>query len=108
MISTVKVVQPSGTLDGKKGNELRREIESIVATGAQIVLIDLQDVNFMDSSGLGALVSAQRMVKTAGGKLFLCSVKDQVKMLFDLTKMSRVFEILADREEFNNKVTPGQ
>lgn len=108
MSFTVKVVQPSGTLDGKKGNDLRREIGDIVASGAQIVLIDLQDVTFMDSSGLGALVSAQRMVKTAGGKLFLCSVKDQVKLLFDLTKMTRLFEILADREEFNNKVLPAQ
>lgn len=108
MSPSVKIVDVSGILDGKRGNDLRREIGDIVASGAQIVLIDLHDVTFMDSSGLGALVSAQRLVKTSGGKLFLCSVKDQVKMLFDLTKMSRVFEILADREEFNSKVLPTQ
>ena len=104
MSSAVKVVQPSGILDGVRGNQLRRDISDVVASGADIVLIDLQDVTFMDSSGLSSLISAQRMVRTAGGKLFICSINDQAKMLFELTKMNRVFEIFADREEFNIKI----
>lgn len=104
MSSTVKVVQPAGILDSIRGNKLRREIEDIVNTGVNIVLIDLQSITFMDSSGLGNLVSIQRIVKTSGGKLFLCSVNDQVKMLFDLTKMNRVFETLADKDEFDSKI----
>lgn len=104
MSSAIKVVQPSGILDGIRGNQLRRDISDVVASGADIVLIDLQDVTFMDSSGLSSLISAQRMVRTAGGKLFLCSINDQAKMLFELTKMNRVFEMFADREEFNSKI----
>ena len=104
MSSAVKVVQPSGILDGIRGNQLRRDISDVVASGADIVLIDLQDVTFMDSSGLSSLISAQRMVRTAGGKLFLCSINDQAQMLFELTKMNRVFEMFADREEFNSKI----
>ncbi|MBD2744790.1 STAS domain-containing protein [Coleofasciculus sp. FACHB-1120] len=104
MSSAVKVVQPSGLLDGMKGNQLRRDISDVVASGANIVLIDLQDVTFMDSSGLSSLISAQRMVRTAGGKLFLCSINDQAKMLFELTKMNRVFEMFTDREEFNSQI----
>lgn len=104
MSPTIKVVQPSGILDGIRGNQLRRDISDVVASGADTVLIDLQDVTFMDSSGLSSLISAQRIVRTAGGKLFLCSINDQAQMLFELTKMNRVFEIFADREEFNSKV----
>ncbi|MEW5860090.1 MAG: STAS domain-containing protein [Cyanobacteriota bacterium] len=104
MSSAVKVVQPSGILDGIRGNQLRRDISDVVASGANTVLIDLQDVTFMDSSGLSSLISAQRMVRTAGGKLFLCSINDQAQMLFELTKMNRVFEIFADQEEFNSKI----
>lgn len=104
MNPTIEVVQPTGILDGIKGNQLRRDISDVVTRGADIVLIDLQDVKFIDSSGLGALVSAMKMVRTAGGKLFVCSINDQVKMVFELTRMERVFEIFADRDEFNRKV----
>ncbi|MBD2778117.1 STAS domain-containing protein [Iningainema tapete] len=100
----VKVIQPSGILDGIRGNELRREVSEVVNIGADIVLIDLQDVKFVDSSGLGALVSAMKTVRNANGKLFLCSMNDQVKMLFDLTKMDRIFEKFADRDEFNRLI----
>jgi anti-anti-sigma factor len=44
-----------------------------------MVLIDFQDVTFMDSSGLGALVLALKTVRAAGGKLFICSVNEQIK-----------------------------
>ncbi|PPS41429.1 STAS domain-containing protein [Chroococcidiopsis sp. TS-821] len=102
-MSTIKVVQPSGILNGMKGNQFRREVSDVVAAGADIVLIDLQEVTFIDSSGLGALVSAMKIVRSAGGKLFICSVNDQVKMLFELTKMDRVFEIFDNQNEFNQK-----
>lgn len=101
MSSLVKVVQPNGILDGIKANQLRREISDVVASGATTVLIDLTDVTFMDSSGLSALVSALKMVRTAGGKLYLCSINDQVKMVFELTRMDRVFDTFANRNEFN-------
>ena len=104
MDSIVKVVQPTGILDGIKGHELRRNINDVIDSGANIVLIDLQDIKFMDSSGLGALVSAMKTVKTAGGKLYLCSVKDQVRMIFELTRIERVFESFSDRAEFERKV----
>lgn len=107
MSPNVKIVQPSGILDGLKANQLRRDIGDIIATGADIVLIDLKDVKFIDSSGLGALVSVMKTVQTSGGKLFICSLNEQVKMLFELTKMDRVFERFADQDEFNRKiVTP--
>ena len=104
MVPDVKIVQPSGILDGIRANQLRRDISDIVAIGADIVLIDLKDVKFIDSSGLGALVSVMKTVRTGGGKLFVCSLNDQVKMVFELTKMDRVFENFADQDEFNRKV----
>lgn len=104
MSPTVKIVRPSGILDGVRANQLRNDISEIVATGTDIVLIDLQDVKFIDSSGLGVLVSVMKMVKTAGGKFFVCSLNHQVKMLFELTKMDSVFERFANQDEFNRIV----
>lgn len=104
MAPVVKIVQPSGILDGIKANVLRREINDIVEKGVDIVLIDLQEVTFMDSSGLAGLLSALKTVRGAGGKLFICSANDQVKMLFQLTRMERVLEIFPNQEEFNKAV----
>lgn len=102
MDSAVKVVQPAGILDSAKGTQFRQDISKLVENGAKIVLVDFQDVSFMDSSGLGALVLALKTVRASGGKLFVCSINEQVKMLFELTSMDRVFKIFANQEEFTN------
>lgn len=105
MNPVVKIVQPSGILDGMKATQFRQEISDIVENGGSMVLIDFKDVTFMDSSGLGALVLALKTVRAAGGKLFICSINEQVRMLFELTSMDRVFEIFPNREEFNSAIS---
>jgi anti-anti-sigma factor len=100
----VKIVKLSGILDGVSVNQVRREISDIVASGANIVLVDFQDVTFMNSSGLGALVSTLKVVRSAGAELFICSLNDQVKLIFQLTQMERVFKPLANRDEFEQKL----
>ncbi|MDP8935576.1 MAG: STAS domain-containing protein [Cyanobacteriota bacterium] len=104
MNSSMKVIKPSGILDGVAVNGLRREITDIVEGGTNIVLVDFQDVTFMNSSGLGALVSTLRVVRSAGAELFLCSLSEQVRMIFELTKMDRVFKMFNSRNEFEEKV----
>ncbi|MBD0390859.1 MAG: STAS domain-containing protein [Nostoc sp. C3-bin3] len=105
---SVTVLELSGILDGIRGNELRRQMNGILANGSDIVLLDMKEVNFIDSSGLGALVSAAQMVRNANGKLFVCSISDQVRMLFELTKMDRIFQSFADQEEFKRQVLATQ
>jgi anti-anti-sigma factor len=104
MSSLVKVVQPSGFLTGNNAKQLRYQIDDLVNTGVNIVLVDLQDVDFIDSLGLGALISAQRIAKTANCKLCLCSINNQVKLLFELNTIDRLFEIFADQQEFRNSL----
>jgi anti-anti-sigma factor len=104
MSSIVKIVQPAGILDGIGVNQLRREISDLVEKGADIVLVDFQNVTFMNSSGLGALVSTLKVVRSAGSELFICSLSDQLKMIFQLTKMDRVFKTFANQDEFEQKV----
>ena len=101
-----KVIQPAGILDSANGSVFRQEIGEMVEKGVNIVLIDFQDVTFMDSSGLGALVLALKTVRAAGGKLFICSINEQVRMLFELTSMDRVFQIFPNRDEFANTISP--
>ena len=97
----VKIVEPAGILDGTKASEFRNEIgESVKNGGAEIILIDFKDVTFMDSSGLGALVLALKTVRAASASLCICSINEQISMLFELTSMDRVFNIFPDRQAF--------
>ena len=104
MSSAVKVVQPKGILDGTQAADFREEVKKLVESEETIILINFQDVTFMDSSGLGALVLALKTVRAAGGKMFICSVNEQIKMLFDLTSMDKVFDIFPTREDFESEV----
>ena len=104
MNAPIKVVQPHGILDGTKAEKFRQSVSELVQEKAQIILIDFKNVTFMDSSGLGALVLSLKTVRAAGAQLFLCSINDQIQMLFELTSMDRVFEIFDNREEFEQKI----
>ncbi len=100
MSSIVRIIEPKGILDGTKATDFRDNIDRSIENGVQIILVDFTDVTFMDSSGLGTLVLSLKTVRNAGIKMFLCSINEQVKMLFELTSMDSVFEIFDNREEF--------
>lgn len=106
MDTNIKVIQPAGVLDGNQTHQLRGELNDGIGTGARLILVDLTHVTFMDSSGLAALVTAFKTVRSAGGKLCVCSMNQQVRMLFELTSMDRVFEIFTDQEHFFKMLTP--
>jgi anti-sigma B factor antagonist len=104
MSSDVQVLKPDGILDGTKAGQFRRDVLQLVDKGVKTILIDFKDVTFMDSSGLGALVLALKTVRAADGQLVICSINEQIKILFELTSMDRVFEIFSSQEEFESKL----
>ena len=93
-----QVIEPSGILNITQANQLRDQVDAVVGAGTKEILIDLKDVTFMDSSGLAGLVIALKTIRAAGGRLWVCSLNDQVRLLFELTNMTSVFEIFADRD----------
>lgn len=105
-MTQVKVVQLSGTLDATQSQEFRENITEIIEgeSSTKIVLVDFKNVTFMDSSGLGALVLAFKALRAADRKLVICSINEQVRILFELTGMDKVFEIFPNQDEFNKVV----
>ena len=100
----VKVIKLSGIVNTTNSQELRENITNLLDSGAKTVLVDCQDVTFMDSSALGALVLAFKTLRAADTKLVLCSINEQVRILFELTGMDKVFEIFPSQDEFNEVV----
>ena len=107
MTSKLKVLQPSGILDGTTGINFRNEISRLVNNNTKIIIVDFQNVSFMDSSGLGALVLSLKMARAHGAKLFICSINDEIQMLFELTNMDQVFQVFPNRETVEKKLLNG-
>lgn len=100
MDTTLQVLTPTGILDGTKSEEIRSQVNHALSSGASMLLMDLKDTTFVDSSGLGTLVSVLKKVRSQDCEMYVCSINPQVKMLFELTSMDRVFEIYEDRAAF--------
>ena len=96
----VKVLQPTGVLDVTNCSKLRQEIVEVANAGVINVLLDCQNLTFMDSSGLAALVLAAQKVREVNSQLSICSIDRQIKMLFELSSMDDIFEIFPSPAEF--------
>ncbi len=86
-------------LDAHNSAELKVEIQQLFQGGCLNLLIDLKSVRFIDSSGLGALVSGFKNATSNQGTLKLSSLQPQVKSMFELTRLHRVFEIFTSTAE---------
>ncbi len=103
MSPTVKVINLTGRLDVTSATNFRKQVSDIVLERPHYLLVDLGGVNFMDSSGLGALVSALKSMRGIDGEMVICSITEQVQVLFELTSMNKIFKIYQDREEFYSR-----
>jgi anti-anti-sigma factor len=87
------VLQPQGRLDGQGGLWLQQQLSEIAPRRYPIWIIDLSGVEFMDSSGLVALVTGLRVAAQANARLILCGLRPSVRLIFEITQLERVFTI---------------
>ncbi len=85
--------------DAHNSEELKSEVNRLFEGGTKHLLIDLKEVRFIDSSGLGVLVSGFKNASTRQGSIKLCSLQSQVKSMFELTRLHRVFDIYPTVDE---------
>lgn len=86
-------------LDAHNSPELKISILQQFDSDKTNLIIDLNEVRFIDSSGLGVLVSGFKNASARNGSLLLCSMQAQVKSMFELTRLHRVFDIYATADE---------
>jgi anti-sigma B factor antagonist len=93
-VSGVTVVDLSGKITlGEGGVTLRDEVRKLLAAGQKKIVMNLGAVTYIDSSGLGELVSAYTAVKNAGGELKLFNLTGKVRDLLVITKLVTVFDV---------------
>jgi anti-sigma B factor antagonist len=89
---------PVDELDASNSTEFKRDITPVLQSQTKLVL-DLSQLRFVDSSGLGAMLSCLRQLSAKGGDLKLCAMSKQVRALFELVRMHRIFDIYPSKEE---------
>ncbi|MBC7474379.1 MAG: STAS domain-containing protein [Candidatus Sericytochromatia bacterium] len=89
-------------LDAKQAISFREKILELVESGNKLIVLDFKEIDFIDSSGLGAIVSVLKMVGREG-KLVLSGIKETVMSTFSRTKMDKVFIISKNIEEAIDK-----
>jgi anti-sigma B factor antagonist len=93
----VEVVQINGRIElGEGSSAVREVVRELLAKGRKKILLNLANVDYIDSAGLGALVSAFTSVRNDGGELKLVHLTKKVQDLLQMTRLYTVFEIFDD------------
>jgi anti-sigma B factor antagonist len=95
----ITVVAPQGDLDMAAAEQMKRTLTKLLDDGSKKLLIDLAKVGYVDSSGMGALVASLKQARTAGGDLRLCELQDDVRAIFEMTRLNKAVTIHASRTE---------
>ena len=93
---------------GEAASRLRDEILALASAGNHRVVLNLAGVDFIDSTGLGALVICYTTLKKAEGALKLCNLANREIELLVLTKLTSVFELFDDEQHAINSFFPGR
>jgi anti-sigma B factor antagonist len=94
--SGVLVVEVEGQLIVGNRQELKATIQEALDNGERKLLVDFAKTGYIDSSGLGALVSISKKVREQGGELRLSGLNEDLRSLFELTKLDTLFAIADD------------
>jgi anti-anti-sigma factor len=97
--SGVTVLAPTGRLDVTGAPALKDAVSEAMKNGKPRLVIDLEGVSFVDSSGLGSVVAALKQVRSSQGDLRLAAPNQQVRVVLELTTLDRVFPYYATVEE---------
>jgi anti-sigma B factor antagonist len=78
---------------GEESNALREKIKSLVAGGATKIVLNMSEIDYIDSSGLGTLVAAHLSAQTGGASVRLCNLGHKFNEVMQVTKLITVFDV---------------
>ncbi len=109
VVEGVSVLDISGKIVLGEGDiQIKDRIKDLLADGQRNILLNLGDVSYMDSAGLGALISGYTTVKREGGHLKLVNLTKRIKDLLAITKLITVFDTYENENEAIGSYKPAQ
>jgi anti-sigma B factor antagonist len=100
------VVRATGDLDVATAPRLREQVIRLIADGQRTIVLDLERVDFVDSTGLGVIVGLLKRARTLGGDLRLVSTRPALQRILTLTALDRALPLAASVEVALQPVPP--
>lgn len=95
----VLIVRLSGELDHHTAEELREQVTDVIENrNVRHIVLNLGQLTFMDSSGLGVILGRYKQIKNVGGQMVVCAVSPTVKRLFDMSGLFKIIRFEADEQ----------
>ncbi len=93
---TFVIVDLAGEIDVNAVSRIRDTLGDLTKTASAQILVNLSRATYIDSSGLGILMAARKDTLQGGGRFVLCGMTKDVRMVFELTRLDKFFEIYED------------
>ena len=93
---TICCLKLKGKMDASTFPNIKKKINALIEEGHIFLILDLNEVYFIDSSGLGCLVACLRKITEKGGDIKLCGIQDPVRLVIELTQLHKFFDIFDD------------
>lgn len=93
------VISVEGQLIVANRQELKQQVMDSLTDGDRRFVIDFSETGYIDSSGLGVLVSVSKKIREMGGALRLSGLNEDLRVLFELTKLDTLFDISDTKDE---------
>lgn len=87
-----------GEIDLHESPNVKAKLLPLISQKQPKIVVDLDGVSYIDSSGLALFIEAMQRVQAYGGKFALCSLRPNVRTIFDIARLDQVFRIFPDRE----------
>ncbi len=98
-VGNVRVLTLVGRFDTYTAPPIRQWLEDAIAAEPPQIVVNLGGVSFVDSTAMATLVQGMKRCRETSGDLCLCELQQPVRMIFELTRLDRAFEIFSDEEE---------
>src|SRR5436190_22815929 len=97
--ATTRVIESHGEIDLVTAPDLKAALDGATDEGARCVVVDFEDVAFLDSTGIGVLLSAERKLRARGGKLIVICDEPLIRRVFEIAGLTGVLNITPSRRE---------
>lgn len=98
-IENVTILELAGSLDISNAHRIRQKMIDVISGESAQIVVNLRDLYFIDSSGLAALVLGLKRAREQQGNLCLCNLQTPVRMILEMTRFDKVFEIFVSEED---------
>ena len=98
-VNDIQVLELAGRFDTTTANSVLQWIDAATTKPPAKVVVNLENVNFVDSTGLSTLVQRTKQSRMQDGDLYICGLQQSVRIIFELTRLDKFFEIFPAEED---------